>query len=196
MFTAQGFDGISMDQIAAEAGVSKLTVYSHFGDKETLFAAAVKSHCEQHLPTSLFDALPDMPLRERLLQIARAFFAMISAPDAVAGHRILCTPQMANSPLPQMFWEAGPKRVQDAFAELLRCARGQPANSTIDDDPARRPRSSSRLLKGEPHAQLVFGCASVASGRRSKRTWPRRRHVPARLCRARDSPAAVTVRAY
>ncbi|WP_330970248.1 TetR/AcrR family transcriptional regulator, partial [Lysobacter sp. A3-1-A15] len=40
MFTQYGFGGASMDQIAAEAGVSKLTVYSHFGDKETLFAAA------------------------------------------------------------------------------------------------------------------------------------------------------------
>ena len=35
LFTAHGFEGASMDQIAAEAGVSKLTVYSHYGDKET-----------------------------------------------------------------------------------------------------------------------------------------------------------------
>src|SRR5678815_5350543 len=75
MFITHGFDGVSMDQIAAEASVSKLTVYSHFGDKETLFAAAVKSHCEQGLPDTLFADRPDVPLRERLLEIARAFFA-------------------------------------------------------------------------------------------------------------------------
>ena len=46
MFTLHGYERVSMDQIAAEAGVSKLTVYSHFGDKDALFAAAVKSHCE------------------------------------------------------------------------------------------------------------------------------------------------------
>ena len=33
LFVSQGFERVSMDQIAAEAGVSKLTVYSHFGDK-------------------------------------------------------------------------------------------------------------------------------------------------------------------
>src|SRR3546814_12338908 len=42
LFTSQGFDGTSMDQIAAGAGVSKPTVYSHYGDKETLFAAVVR----------------------------------------------------------------------------------------------------------------------------------------------------------
>lgn len=38
MFMEQGFAGVSMDGIAAAAGVSKLTVYSHFGDKESLFS--------------------------------------------------------------------------------------------------------------------------------------------------------------
>jgi TetR/AcrR family transcriptional repressor of mexJK operon len=66
LFTMHGFDGASMDQIAAEAGVSKLTVYSHYGDKETLFAAAVKSYCEQQLPDKLFEERLDVALRERL----------------------------------------------------------------------------------------------------------------------------------
>jgi TetR/AcrR family transcriptional repressor of mexJK operon len=159
MFTVHGYDGVSMDQIAAEAGVSKLTVYSHFGDKETLFAAAVKSHCEQSLPDTLFAELPDVPLRERLLDIARAFFAMISAPAAIAGHRILCSPQIANSQLPQMFWEAGPKRVQAAFAELL--VRRANAGELDVPDPALASAQFFALLKGEPHAQLVFGCCAV-----------------------------------
>ena len=160
LFVAHGFDGVSMDQIAAEAGVSKLTVYSHFGDKEALFGAAAQAYCDQQLPPSLFEARPEVPLRARLLEIARAFFAMVCSPEAVAGHRILCTPRLAESPVSRLFWEAGPQRVQDAFSTLLRhrVAVGQLA---IDDI----PRASSQffaLLKGEPHAQLVFGCGVPA----------------------------------
>jgi TetR/AcrR family transcriptional repressor of mexJK operon len=162
LFTAQGFDGTSMDQIAAEAGVSKLTVYSHFGDKETLFAAAAKAYCEQQLPSTLFEAHPEVPLRERLMQIARVFFAMVSAPEAVAGHRILCTPQMADSPIPRMFWEAGPKRIQQAFAGLLRARVA--AGELAIDDVDRAASQFFTLLKGEPHAHLVFGCGCEGNG--------------------------------
>jgi TetR/AcrR family transcriptional repressor of mexJK operon len=159
LFTSQGFDGASMDQIAAEAGVSKLTVYSHYGDKETLFAAVVRSYCEQQLPDALFHAQPGVPLRERLLRVARAFFNMISNPEAIAGHRILCSPRMADSPLPRLFWEAGPQRVQDAFADLLR-RRVASGELEIDDVP-RAAAQFFTLLKGEPHAQLVLGCGGL-----------------------------------
>jgi TetR/AcrR family transcriptional repressor of mexJK operon len=167
LFTAQGFDATSMDQIAAAAGVSKLTVYSHFGDKDTLFAAVVKSYCEQQLPPALFDAQPGMPLRERLLHVARAFFGMISAPEALAGHRILCSPRMAESPLPRMFWEAGPERVQSAFADLLR-RRIASGELEIEDV----PRASAQfftLLKGEPHARMVFGCCAGMARKEAER---------------------------
>ena len=161
LFVANGFEGVSMDQIAAEAGVSKLTVYSHFGDKEALFAAAAKAYCEQQLPASMFESRPEVPLRERLLQIARAFFAMVASPEALAGHRILCTPRLAESPVPRMFWEAGPQRVQDAFAELLR--RRVAAGELAIDDVARAAAQFFALAKGEPHAQLVFGCTAPTS---------------------------------
>jgi TetR/AcrR family transcriptional repressor of mexJK operon len=167
LFTAQGFDSASMDQIAAEAGVSKLTVYSHFGDKETLFAAVVKSYCEQQLPAALFDAQPGTPVRERLLQVARAFFGMISAPEALAGHRILCSPRMADSPLPRMFWEAGPERVQAGFADLLR--RRMAAGDLEIDDVPRASAQFFTLLKGEPHARMVFGCWPGMARREAER---------------------------
>jgi len=155
MFVGQGFERVSMDQIAAEAGVSKLTVYSHFGDKESLFAEAVRAHCEQGMPTSLFVAEPETPVRERLTAIGNAFFAMIMTPEAIAGHRILCSPQVATSSMPAMFWEAGPQRVQQGFAELLerRVASGE-----LEIEDCQRAASQFfTLLKGEPHAHAVFG---------------------------------------
>ena len=155
MFTAHGFDGVSMDQIAAEAGVSKLTVYSHFGDKDSLFAEAVRAHCEQGMPTRLFEDGQDAPLRERLTRIGLAFHAMSMTPEAIAGHRILCSPQLAASTKPAVFWEAGPQRVQSSFTALLerRIARGE-----LDiPDPPRAAAQFFTLLKGEPHAQAVFG---------------------------------------
>jgi TetR/AcrR family transcriptional repressor of mexJK operon len=69
---------------------------------------------------------------------------------------------MVDSQLPRMFWEAGPQRIQDAFADLLRW-RMSAGELEIDDV----PRASSQfftLLKGEPHAQLVFGCGGFCNG--------------------------------
>ena len=158
LFVEQGYDGVSMDQIAAAAGVSKLTVYSHFGDKDALFSAAARAYCEQRLPAELFHPNPDVPLRERLFEIAQAFYAMVSSPEAVSGHRILCTPQMADSPVPAMFWEAGPKRVQAEFSELLQ--RRVDAGELDIDDVALAASQFFTLLKGELHARMLCGlCA-------------------------------------
>ncbi len=155
LFITQGYERVSMDQIAAGAGVSKLTVYSHYGDKESLFGEAVRAHCEQGMPTSLFDEEAETPLRKRLDVIGHAFYAMVMAPDAVAGHRILCSPQVTGSSLPEVFWKSGPQRVQQAFAALLE--RRIAAGELEIDDPERASAFFFTLLKGEPHAQAVFG---------------------------------------
>jgi len=155
LFLIEGYDGVSMDQIAAEAGVSKLTVYSHFGDKETLFAAAVRAHCEQHLPALLFAPEPGTPLRERLLAIAQAFFEMASAPEAIRIHRLLCTPQLAQSPLTRLFWDVGPHRLHEEFAGLLRSRAEAGELELADADTA--ARQFFAVLKGEPYALLMLG---------------------------------------
>lgn len=46
-----------MDAVAGLAGVSKLTVYSHFTDKETLFSSAIMSKCTEQLPVLFFELL-------------------------------------------------------------------------------------------------------------------------------------------
>jgi AcrR family transcriptional regulator len=41
LFARDGYERTSVDAIAAEAGVSKRTVYSHYGDKENLFLSVL-----------------------------------------------------------------------------------------------------------------------------------------------------------
>src|SRR3954453_225520 len=41
LFAEKGFDGTSIEEIAARANVSKLVVYEHFGGKEGLYAVVV-----------------------------------------------------------------------------------------------------------------------------------------------------------
>ncbi|MEP6899717.1 MAG: helix-turn-helix domain-containing protein, partial [Rhodanobacter sp.] len=57
LFIRNAFAGTSMDAIAADAGVSKLTVYSHFGDKDNLFREVIRSRIQDLLPeeTYFFD---------------------------------------------------------------------------------------------------------------------------------------------
>jgi TetR/AcrR family transcriptional repressor of mexJK operon len=157
LFPLAGFEGTSMDAIAAEAGVSKLTVYSHFTDKETLFFAAIRARCEEQMPATLFELDEKGPVRGQLEEIARAFFALVTAPESIALHRLLTSGTGMSDKLVQMFWEAGPQRVQCGFQQFLRheVEAGQLEISDI-------PRASSQffaLLKGELHARLLCGCS-------------------------------------
>ena len=43
LFLEKGYDGTSMDDVAAKANVSKPTVYKYFSDKEQLFAEIVRA---------------------------------------------------------------------------------------------------------------------------------------------------------
>ena len=46
LFASDGYERTSVDAIAAEAGVSKRTVYSHYEDKENLFLSVVRETYE------------------------------------------------------------------------------------------------------------------------------------------------------
>jgi AcrR family transcriptional regulator len=48
LFWKYGYIGVSVDQIAAEAGISKMTVYKHFPSKEHLLMEALKNNTVYH----------------------------------------------------------------------------------------------------------------------------------------------------
>lgn len=157
LFLLHGYDGVSMEAIAAEAGVSKLTVYSHFRDKEALFGATIRAKCEEMLPPTLFQAAGKGSLQRQLTGIARAFFALVTSPEAIAMHRLMSAQGSGDGRLPQMFWEAGPQRLQQGFAQYLQ-ARVDAGQLAIGDV-ARAASQFFCLLKGETHARLSCGCA-------------------------------------
>jgi TetR/AcrR family transcriptional repressor of mexJK operon len=155
LFAREGFVGVSMDRIAAEAGVSKLTVYSHFGDKESLFSESVRILCEDMLPDEFFQVQADGTLRGQLLQIADGFFGLMVSDEAISTHRIMVTPGQADASLRRIFWEAGPQRTHDSFAAFLRTAVADGRLDIGDVDCA--AKQFFTLLKGELYGRMMCG---------------------------------------
>ncbi|MFD1657788.1 TetR/AcrR family transcriptional regulator [Streptomyces caeni] len=44
LFLEDGYDGVNLDRIAAEAGVARQTVYNRFGSKDAVFRAVMEDH--------------------------------------------------------------------------------------------------------------------------------------------------------
>ena len=68
-FLAAGFDGTSMDRIAARANVSKRTVYNHFPSKEALFAEILRQLWDASHAGDAFAYRATIPLREQLVEL-------------------------------------------------------------------------------------------------------------------------------
>ncbi|WXK77617.1 TetR/AcrR family transcriptional regulator [Streptomyces sirii] len=86
LFAERGFEGTSVEEIAAKAGVSKPVVYEHFGGKEGLYAVVVDREMRQLLDM-VTGALTAGHPRELLEQAAFALLDYIET--FTDGFRIL-----------------------------------------------------------------------------------------------------------
>ncbi|MFH8286435.1 TetR family transcriptional regulator [Streptomyces antibioticus] len=94
LFAAKGFEGTSVEEIAAKAGVSKPVVYEHFGGKEGLYAVVVDREMRRLLDMVTSSLTAGHP-RELLEQAAFALLDYIE--EYTDGFRIL----VRDSPIPQ-----------------------------------------------------------------------------------------------
>jgi TetR/AcrR family transcriptional repressor of mexJK operon len=162
LFLRNGYDGSSMDAIAAEAGVSKLTVYSHFTDKETLFSAAVKAKCEEQLPELLFELPPDASIESVLLNIGRIFNVLINSRESLELHRVMVAMANQDSKLSRMFYEAGPLQILQEMTGLL--AQANQAGKLRIEHPQNAAEHFFSLIKGGYNFRLLIGCGAPLEG--------------------------------
>ncbi len=75
LFGERGYDGVTLDEIAAAAGVTKPILYRHFASKTALYLALLERHADD-LPTFV---PPDLggPLTDALLPILENWFAYV-----------------------------------------------------------------------------------------------------------------------
>jgi TetR/AcrR family transcriptional regulator, mexJK operon transcriptional repressor len=131
-FLAAGFGAVSMDTIAREAGVSKATVYAHFGSKEELFGAVIERECERYFDRFSAGELDPHDVRASLTILGRRFLELILSSDAIALHRIIVGEVTRFPLLGEVFWRAGPERERVQIEAFLRTAAAASALSLPD----------------------------------------------------------------
>ena len=161
LFLELGFEGTSMDAIAALAGVSKLTVYNHFTDKERLFQDAVEQRCREQLPDDLFAPLQGGDIERNLREIATRFQALMESADSIALHRMMLGDAHNAQRLGELFWNAGPARIIASLDAFLRAAVAR--GDLQIEDTHEAAMQLLHLLKGESLACLL--CGKVAGSR-------------------------------
>jgi TetR/AcrR family transcriptional repressor of mexJK operon len=157
LFIRNAFAGTSMDAIAADAGVSKLTVYSHFGDKDNLFREVIRSRIQDLLPeqTYAFDAHLD--IRDILLRIALTHAHVDCNAETVGTFRaILSDCRQGNPRYGRLIWEEGSTRTHGLMERLLQQAVD--AGQLEIDDVPRASVQFLTLIKGNLMMRQMFGC--------------------------------------
>jgi TetR/AcrR family transcriptional repressor of mexJK operon len=159
LFIRNAFAGTSMDAVAAEAGVSKLTVYSHFGDKDNLFREVIRSRIDDLLPQDTYDFDPAKDIRETLLRVALTHARLDCNAETVGTFRaILSDCRQGNPRYGKLLWEEGATRTHALMERMLQQAVD--AGKLEIDDVPRACVQFMVLIKGNLMMRQMFGCES------------------------------------
>jgi TetR/AcrR family transcriptional repressor of mexJK operon len=160
LFASQPFDLVTMEAVATQAGVSKMTVYSHFHDKETLFETIVTATSDLMIGAL---SAPDQGdgFREQLITVGNAFLGVILGTDICTMGHTLPVALRANRALADRFYAAGPARVRGALAAMIAAA-AERGELTVDD-PDRAADDLVSLWEGSMPAKIAFGLADLST---------------------------------
>ena len=160
VFCREGYAGANIDLIAAEAGVSRQTVYNHHGDKEKLFVAVVRDLTER-CNAGIFATIASFPDQPADLEADLIAFAVRMNRNCICnrdGRFLRKLIQAEGERYPELFaeWrEQGPGRTWSALA--ARFARLAFAGHLSIGDPDVAARQFLALVNAELQITFMLG---------------------------------------
>lgn len=154
-FFRDGFAATSIEQVAADAGVSKVTIYNHFGDKRALFAAAVELECEKMRGYFSLEGAAEGTIEQRLATIAQAMLDFLSRPEMIQFERRIAAETEHEPAIGEAFLAAGPWRMKAGFSAYL--AHASAKGELAIPDPTLAAEQFVSMAKGMGDLERRFG---------------------------------------
>ncbi|KWV92249.1 TetR/AcrR family transcriptional regulator [Erythrobacter sp. YT30] len=165
-FFEHGFASTAIEHVAADAGVSKVTVYNHFGNKRALFDEAVEVECEKMRGYFSLEAMPNGTISERLNTIGEAMFDFLMRPEMMRFEHRIAAETQDDPEIGLAFLKAGPWRMKAAFADFL--AHADETGELKIADPALAAEQFVSMCKGMGDLERRFGSPVSAEMRKRR----------------------------
>jgi TetR/AcrR family transcriptional repressor of mexJK operon len=155
-----GLGGTTLDRVAAEGGIAKMTLYRHFPSKEALFAGLVTATSEsmreglENAPA----ADTDIPIANRLADELRAFTSALIEPDGLALYRLIVADGWRFPELARVFEQSGMRVIRRRIAEMLETG-GAPT-----DQSRQVAAEVVALALGDAYQRAILGIAEEGDG--------------------------------
>ncbi len=145
----------SMDQIAQAAGVSKVTLYNRFGDKNGLTEALVRKQAAT-MTAMIQAANRDAPtLEEQLRNFGTTLLGFLFSEAYSHIDAMLIALRHDQPEATQRFFEAGPGTMRSELAAILSEAADR--GEIVAPDPKRAAEDLLSLWRGFKEVELRFG---------------------------------------
>lgn len=119
VFLEVGYERANLDKVAAQAGVTKPTVYSHFGSKIGLLQAVAQQQAQQAITQFSPNLKSTGNVRRDLTGFARSFLTNTLHPDAIRVHRFAIVEAMTHPELVAPLLSAGPQKLTEVLKHYL-----------------------------------------------------------------------------
>jgi TetR/AcrR family transcriptional repressor of mexJK operon len=160
-FVTQGFERTSLDSIAKDSGVSKMTIYSYFPSKEALFEATVAGRTDTVFNVARTAALNPVHPKTALTRVGGEFLTLMRDDAVIGVHRMLYGSAAHQPTAGTGFYQQGPHRLITELALYLRAAHQ--AGTLVVHKPDLAADQFLSLFLGGGHIRALLGLGKPSS---------------------------------